>query len=74
MDSESKLEMLARIEGYGSVMDMYEASVRDCVVPGICTNADCDYTSGVEPDCSRGHCEWCDTQTVASCLILGDLI
>lgn len=70
----SKLTTLAEIEGYESDFELLEASITDSVVPGICTNKDCDYTTGVEPDCSTGYCEECETQTVASALILAGVI
>jgi len=69
----SKLEKLAEIEGTDDFEMLVEASL-DSVVPGICTNKDCDYTCSVEPDQDRGFCENCQTQTVKSCLILAELI
>jgi hypothetical protein len=33
-------------------------------------NDGCDYTADMEPDQDRGWCEACDTNTVASALVL----
>ena len=70
----SKLETLMEIEGYEDELEMLEAATMDSVAPGICMNEDCDYTTYVEPDCTEGWCEVCETQTVQSCLILAGLI
>jgi hypothetical protein len=72
--SASKLELLAEIEGYGDTMDLLDAASIDSVVPGICMEADCDYTTGVEPDCDEGWCEECQKNTVKSCMILAGVI
>jgi len=69
----SKIDKLAEIEGM-TVEELLEEATFDSVAKGICTNPDCDYTTTVEPDQSRGWCEICDTQTVASCLILMGMI
>ena len=44
------------------------------VVPGICMNPTCDYTTTYEPDSNDGWCELCDTGTVVSFLVLSDMI
>ena len=67
----SKLEELANSEGM-DVEEMLEQAVIDSVVPGICMN--CDYITGVEPDQDKGYCEFCNTQTVQSCLVLANII
>jgi hypothetical protein len=69
----SKLKDLADIEGL-DVMDLLEEASIDSVCPGICTNKDCTYTTEVEPDCSQGYCEDCDTNTVKSALVLAGVI
>ena len=66
----NQLQKLAEIEGYNDPLDMCYDAVYDSVCPGICTNADCDYTCEVEPDQRAGYCEVCDTNTVKSALIL----
>jgi hypothetical protein len=70
----TKLERLAQIEGFTDTMELLEANIIDSVVPGICTNEDCDYTCEVEPDQQSGWCEDCNEGTVSSCLILGGVI
>lgn len=70
----TKLELLAEIEGYEDTMELLEENAIDSVVPGICMNEGCDYTTEVEPDCREGWCECCDTNTVKSCLILANII
>jgi hypothetical protein len=72
----SKLQELAVICGYGEegVVGMIENAVADSVVPGICSNEDCTYSTDVEPDCRKGHCEECGTATVRSCLDMAGVI
>lgn len=69
----TKLEQLSEIEGV-SVTDLIEQGTYDSVCCGICTNPKCDYTTTVEPDCFDGYCEECNTQTVASALVLAGII
>ena len=69
-----KLRTLAEIEGYPDGFALLEEAGFDSVVPGICCNVHCDYTTGVEPDSTDGWCEACDTGTVKSCLILAGVI
>lgn len=70
----TKLQKLAQIEGYETTIALLEANITDSVAPGICTNDDCDYTVGVEPDQSEGWCENCESNTVQSCMILAGII
>jgi len=67
-------QQLAEIEGYADIYEMIEAVGFDSVMPGICTNDGCDYTTRVEPDSATGWCEVCETNTVASPLRLMGLI
>jgi hypothetical protein len=69
-----KLSALVASEGYASAFDLIEANIIDSVVPAICMNEDCDYTTGMEPDQDRGWCEICETNTVVSCLVLAGVI
>jgi len=41
---------------------------------GICSNENCTYYTVVEPDQDKGWCEHCETNTVVSCLILGNIV
>lgn len=70
---KDKLETLADAWGM-SVDELLEEWGLDSVVPGICTNEDCDYTTSYEPDQDAGWCDVCDTGTVASALILAGVI
>jgi hypothetical protein len=73
-DKAEKLQQLVDDFGYDSDLELFQAATFDSVCPGICMNEDCDYSTEVEPDCSDGYCEICDSQTVKSGLILGDMI
>jgi hypothetical protein len=66
------LRDLAEAEGYDDPWDLIEDNHIDSVVPAICT--ECGYTTGMEPDQSRGWCEDCGNNTVVSCLILAEVI
>jgi len=70
----SKVEKLAELEGFNSSIEMLEEVGMDSIVPGICTNKNCDYTTSVEPDQYEGYCEECGTNTVKSCLALLGII
>lgn len=70
---KSKLEELADACGT-SIDEMLESASMDSVVPGICTNAECDNTIECEPDQDSGWCEVCGTGTVTSILILACVI
>lgn len=69
-----KLATLMEIEGFEDELEFLEHCSSDSVVPGICINRNCDYTTGVEPDSSSGYCEECGTQTVRSALVLAGII
>lgn len=69
-----KVQRLAELEGYSSVMDMLEDATMDSICPGICVKPGCEYTTEVEPDQSRGWCEECQANTVASALMLAGII
>jgi hypothetical protein len=71
---KNKLLDLAVQEGYEDVMEFLEVCCSDSVVPGICRNPNCDYSTGVEPDSASGWCENCNTNTVSSALILAGII
>lgn len=63
--SQVKMNELCELEG----LDLDELMC-DSVSPGICMNEDCSYTTEVEPDCSTGWCEECETQSVKSAVEL----
>jgi len=62
----SKLETLAENEGFDSIEGMMAELMYESVIPGICMNPDCDYTTNVEPDCHEGYCEICSSQSVTA--------
>jgi hypothetical protein len=69
--------MLARLltaEGYDTFEKLAEAVVGDSVSPAICTDADCDYTTEMEPNQEADFCENCGKNTVVSALVLAGLI
>jgi hypothetical protein len=69
----SKLDLLAREWGM-KTGEFIEEYALDDVVPGICLNPDCDYTTEVEPDQRQGWCEVCGTTSVRSGIVLAGLI
>lgn len=71
---DEKLETLAGIEGFEDSLAMLEEYQLESVVPGICMNFDCDYSTECEPDSESGWCEVCETGTVKSCMVLANII
>ena len=71
---KAKLANLLEIEGYDTLEELLEAVFSDSVSPAICTQADCNYTTEMEPDQDAGYCEVCRTQTVVAAPVLADLI
>ena len=75
----AKLEALAFEEGGDednlkeTVYRLLEEATYDEPL-GICSNENCTYYTVVEPDQDKGWCEHCETNTVVSCLILGNIV
>ena len=69
-----KLDLLVESEGYDTLEDLLQAVITDTVSPGICMTEGCSYTTEVEPDQREGWCEVCDKGTVASALVLAEII
>ena len=69
-----KLVTLSDSEGFDDPMHMIESMGLVDSVPAICMNQGCDYTTDMEPDQTKGWCECCNTNTVASALVLAGLI
>ncbi len=70
---KDKLSTLA--DGYGSsVEELLEEYGVESVVPGVCMNPDCDYTTECEPDQRKGWCDECETPSVRSLLVLEGVI
>lgn len=70
---KGKLDELADASDM-SVDELLENAAIDSVVPGICTNDGCDFTSEYEPDQDAGWCEQCEMRSVTSALILAGVI
>ena len=72
VNTKSKLTELMRQEGYQSTDELLDdtSMLLDSVVPSICMNPTCDYTTGMEPDQYAGYCDICGTNSVKSVLIL----
>ncbi len=69
-----KLNQLTKSEGYENVDDLLQVAAADSVSPATCMNEGCDYTCEMEPDQDRGWCEVCGTNTMASALVLAEII
>lgn len=67
---QDKLDFLVEDFGFESAEDLAQRATFDSVSPGICMNVGCEYSTEVEPDQNKGHCELCNTQTVKSGLEL----
>ncbi len=44
-----------------------QANIIDSIIPCICSNGDCGYTSELEPDSREGYCENCESHSMISC-------
>ena len=71
---QQKLAKLLHAEGFDTFEELAQAAFSDSVSPAICTDADCDYTTEMEPDQDAGYCESCGKNTVVSALVLAGLI
>ena len=69
----TKLDALVLIYGL-TVASFIEDYALEDVVPGICMERNCDYTSEYEPDQREGWCEECGKPTVKSGLVLAGII
>ena len=69
-----KLAKLLQAAGYGTLEELATAVFGDAVSPAICIDADCDYTTEMEPDQDAGYCENCGKNTVVAALVLAELI
>lgn len=70
----TKVELLAEQFGFSDPVEMIESYFFDGIMPGICQNLTCDYSTEYEPDQSRGWCENCCTNTVVSAAVLEGII
>ena len=67
--SANKLNVLLKEEGL-TEEELMRQGVFDSLVPGICMNDTCNATYDYEPDCRRGWCYECETNSVTSGLVL----
>lgn len=69
-------EKLVRLaDAYALTVDeLLEEYGDDSLVPGICMNPECDYTTEYEPDQREGWCGVCGTKSVTSLLVLLSVI
>ena len=67
-----KAQELAEAEGFDDPIQLCKEVFNSGLIPGICTS--CDYTTLVEPDQDKGYCEFCETQTVVSLMVLLEII
>ena len=69
-----KLVTLSNDWGYEDPLDMLEFMGPSEIIPAICMNKYCDYSIELEPDATKGWCEYCKTRTVTSALVLAGMI
>jgi len=74
LNPSEALNRLAAAEGYDDPLELLEDAIFDSLVPAICLNAECGYTQDLEPDLTGGWCENCQAATMASALVLANLI
>jgi hypothetical protein len=68
------LDQLIDDFGFESEEELIQQALMDGTSGGICTQANCGYTTDVEPDQDQGWCEMCHTNTVISGCILAGVI
>ena len=69
-ERSQKLRTVSESFGYDHPITLLHAHLNAAIIPGICTNAKCNFIVGVEPQEEYGHCVNCDTYTVQSIFIL----
>tara|TARA_R110000782_G_scaffold265508_1_gene359265 strand:- start:376 stop:591 length:216 start_codon:yes stop_codon:yes gene_type:complete len=65
-----KLHTLSDDFGFHDPIDMLESYLWEGIMPAICMNKGCDYSTEYEPDQNKGWCECCSTNTVTSAAVL----
>jgi len=68
-----KLQALALLEGHVNPSNLIADNLGELAV-GMCFNEGCQNTSQVYPAQQDGYCDCCLTNTVASCLVLAQVI
>ena len=64
------LEALAESTDPDVIYAFLEVYIIDGIVPCICANGDCGYSTDLESDSREGYCEECETHSVISCIEL----
>ena len=70
----SKLRTLTEDWGYESALDLATDYMHEGLMPAICMNEGCDYSTEMEPDQDEGWCENCSTNSLSSAAILLGII
>ena len=72
MDKSELVQKLVEMEGT-PLNELIVNATYDSVAKGICTKC-ADYSTDIEPDSDDGMCEECGTATVASVLVLCEMV
>ena len=70
----SKLSTLTEDWGYESTFSLVEDYMDEGLMPAICMNKGCDYSTEMEPDQDQGWCECCSTNSLSSASVLMGII
>ena len=70
----SKLSTLTEDWGYESTFSLVEDYMDEGLMPAICMNKGCNYSTEMEPDQDRGWCENCNTNSLSSASVLMGII
>ena len=73
-EPKTKIEQLAQDCGYLSVVEMLEENLHKTMVPAICMEDGCNYSTDMEKDQTKGWCEICEKNNVQSCFEIEGLI
>jgi hypothetical protein len=65
-----KIIKLTEDWGYDDPWLLAKDHINDGLMPSICMNDGCNYSTEMEPDQDRGLCECCNTNSVTSAAIL----
>lgn len=68
--AQELLEVLASVEGCETPFDLLDRVIHDSIVPAICCNENCGYTTDLEPDSREGYCDECESHSMISAIEL----
>ena len=71
---QKKLAQLSTLVGMESVHDLLKDAALNDVVPAICVGKECSYACEVAAEQREAFCPKCKKNSIASALILADLI